>query len=146
MIVLDTNVVSEMMRPRPDAGVYAWLDAQAPETLYLASLSLAELLFGVAVLPMGKRRDKLSTMVEGVESLFRGRVLEFDAAAARRFATLAAAARAAGLGFPRPDGYIAAIAAEHRYSVATRDIGPFDAAGLDVINPWRMPSGGRSAR
>lgn len=144
MIVLDTNVVSEMMRPRPDAGVRAWLDAQAPETLYLASLSLAELLFGVAVLPFGQRRDKLSAMVEGIESLFRGRILEFDTAAARRFATLAAAAREAGLGFPRPDGYIAAIAAEHRYSVATRDTSPFEAAGLEVINPWHMPPGDRS--
>lgn len=142
MILLDTNVVSEMMRPQPSAAVRAWLDAQAPETLYLASLSLAELCFGVAALPEGRRRDKLSAMVDGIESLFRGRVLVFDAAAARRFATLAAAARATGLGFPRPDGYIAAIAAEYRYSVATRDTGPFEAAGISVINPWRMPAEG----
>lgn len=137
MILLDTNVISEAMRSQPDPQVRAWLDAQASETLYLSSVSLGELLFGVGVLPEGRRKHALATMLEGIEALFRGRILDYDAAAARHYAVLASTARGAGKGFPHPDGYIAAIAAAHRYGVATRDTGPFEAANLAVINPWR---------
>ena len=136
MILLDTNVVSETMKPKPDANVLAWLDRQAAETLYLASVTLAELLFGVAVLPDGKRKSRLAAAIDDLIGLYAGRVLPFDADAARRYALLAAAARQKGEGFPMPDGYIAAIAASHGYIVASRDAAAFESVGLKVINPW----------
>lgn len=137
MIVLDTNVVSEAMRPSAEPAVTAWLNDQVAETLYLTSVTLAEWQFGIGSLPAGRRRDVLAGMLERLLALFQGRILPFDADAARHYARLAVAARAAGKGFPTPDGYIAAIAATHGFAVATRDTGPFAAAGLPVINPWR---------
>ena len=137
MILLDTNVVSEAMKPEPDETVRAWLDEQAAETLYLSSVTVAELMFGIGALPDGKRKDKLTDAVEGVMELFADRILPFDTDAARRYAELAVKARAAGRGFPTPDGYIAAIAASRGFVVATRDASAFDAAGLEVIDPWK---------
>jgi predicted nucleic acid-binding protein len=136
VIVLDTNVVSETMKPRPDAAVMAWLDEQAVETLYLASLTMAELLVGIASLPAGKRRKRLAGNLDALLALFEARVLPFDTTAARRYAELSPIARKAGHGFPVPDGYIAAIAASHGFAVASRDVSPFEAAGLNVIDPW----------
>ncbi len=136
MIVLDTNVVSEAMKPEPDPAVRAWLNEQSAETLYLSSVTLAELLFGIAALPNGKRKDMLSETLDGLVELFRGRILSFDVDAARKYAELAVTARTAGRGFPVPDGYIAAIAVSQGYQVASRDMAPFEAANVDVINPW----------
>ena len=136
MILLDTNVVSEAMKPLPNRGVRGWLDAQAAETLYLSSVTLAELMFGVGALPSGKRKDNLAAAVEGLLELFSARILPFDTEAARRYGDLAVKARTAGKGFPTPDGYIAAIAAAHGFAVASRDPSAFDAAGLTVIDPW----------
>ncbi len=136
MIVLDTNVVSEAMKPEPHQAVRAWLNNQAAETLYLSSVTLAELLFGIAALPAGKRRDMLAQTLDGLMGLFRDRVLPFDTDAARRYAELAVMAKASGRGFPAPDGYIAAIAVSRGFIVASRDTAPFDAAGVPVINPW----------
>lgn len=139
MILLDTNVISEPLRPAGDAGVLAWIDAQAIETLFLSAISLAELRFGIAALPAGQRRDALHTGLEQrVLPLFAARVLPFDEAAASAYATLRAEARAAGRAIAPTDGYIAAIAAAHQLSVATRDTAPFLAAGLTVINPWEV--------
>ncbi len=136
MIVLDTNVVSEAMKPEPHAAVRAWLNDQAAETLYLSSVTLAELLFGIAALPTGKRKTILARALEGLLELFEERVLPFDIEAARRYAELAATARNGGRGFPTPDGYIAAIAASRGFVVASRDTSPYEAGGLQVINPW----------
>ena len=136
MIVLDTNVVSEAMKPQPHPIVRAWLNAQAAETLYLSSVTLAELLFGISTLPNGKRKNMLSEALDGLMGLFENRVLSFDFAAARQYAELAVTARTAGRGFPVPDGYIAAIAASHGFKIASRDMAPFEAVGIDVINPW----------
>ncbi|MGK9283275.1 type II toxin-antitoxin system VapC family toxin [Sinorhizobium meliloti] len=136
MIVLDTNVVSEAMKPAADPAVRSWLNEQVAETLYLASVTLAELLFGIGALPDDRRKKALAEMLDGVLELFGDRVLPFDAGAARYYAGLAVTARAAGKGFPTPDGYIAAIAASRGFIVATRDISPFEAAGLTVVNPW----------
>ncbi len=136
MIVLDTNVVSEAMKPAPHPAVLAWLNAQAAETLYISSVTLAELLFGIRTLPSGKRQDMLMQALDGVIRLFRDRVLPFDADAARHYAELAVTARAAGRGFPTPDGYIAATAAARGFIVASRDTAPFTAAGVPVIDPW----------
>lgn len=138
MILLDTNVISEAMKPAPDDTVRAWLDEQAAETLYLSSVTIAELLYGIGALPAGKRKDRLTEAVDGVMELFADRVLPFDVAAAQRYADLAVKARAAGKGFPTPDGYIAAIAASRGFAVARRDTSAFDAAGMAVINPWKM--------
>ena len=136
MIVLDTNVVSEAMKPEPHLAVLAWMNNQVAETLYLSSVTLAELLFGIGALPAGKRKDMLAQAVDGLMGLFRNRVLPFDTDAARRYAELAVAARAAGRGFPTPDGYIAAIAVSRGFIVASRDTAPYEAAGIIVINPW----------
>ncbi len=140
MILLDTNVVSEAMKPEPHPSVRDWLDAQAAETLFLSSVSIAELLFGIGALPTGKRKDRLAAALDGVLDLFATRVLPFDPSAARRYADLAVKACAAGKGFPVPDGYIAAIAAAHGFTVASRDTSAFNAAGLTVIDPWTVTS------
>lgn len=136
MILLDTNVISEAMKPEPDPAVQDWLDEQGAETLYLSSVTIAELTFGIGVLPKGRRKDALAAALEGVIALFGERILPFDTRAARRYGELAVRARAAGRGFPTPDGYIAAIAAAHDFAVATRDASAFEAAGLAVIDPW----------
>jgi predicted nucleic acid-binding protein len=138
MIVLDTNVVSEAMKPEPHPAVRAWLNDQAAETLYLSSITLAELLFGVGALPPSKRKDMLAQTLDGLMRLFKDRVLPFDVSAARRYAELAITARLAGRGFPTPDGYIAAIAASRGFIVASRDKAPYEAASVAVINPWEM--------
>ena len=136
MIVLDTNVISEAMKPEPHPAVRSWLNEQAAETLYLSSVTLAELLFGIATVPAGKRKNMLSRALDGLMELFGERVLPFDAQAARHYADLAVKARAGGRGFPTPDGYIAAIAASRGFMVASRDTAPFEAGGLQVVNPW----------
>ena len=136
MIVLDTNVVSEAMKPQPHPFVRAWLNAQSAPTLYLCSVTLAELLFGIAAMPAGKRKDMLAKAFDGLLGLLRDRILPFDTDAARRYAELAVMARANGRGFPTPDGYIAAIAASRGFLVASRDTAPFQAAGVPIINPW----------
>jgi toxin FitB len=136
MILLDTNVVSEATKPDPDPAVCSWLDEQTAETLFLSSVTIAELMFGIGSLPKGKRKDRLTAALDGVLELFAGRILPFDTGAARRYADLAVKVRAAGKGFPTPDGYIAAIAAAHDFAVASRDASAFAAAGLTVIDPW----------
>ncbi len=137
MILIDTNVISEPLRVSPDPKVVAWIDAQNVETLFLAAISLAELRFGIAALPEGRRKDALHENIERrIVPLFRGRILPFDADAATAYATLRARARANGQGIGVADGYIAATAAANDLSIATRDAAPFVAAGLNVINPW----------
>jgi predicted nucleic acid-binding protein len=137
MIILDTNVVSEAMKPEPNPVVRAWLNDQAAETLYLSSVTLAELLFGIAALPSGKRKEMLALTLEGLMGLFKDRVLPFDVEAARHYADLAVVAKVSGRGFPTPDGYIAAIAASRGFIVASRDTAPYEAAKVTVMNPWQ---------
>ena len=141
MILLDTNVISEAMKPQMHPSVRDWPDAQAAETLFLTSITVAELLFGIGALPDGKRKDNLEAALEGVMDLFGSRILPFDTNAARRYADLAVKAHSAGKGFPTPDGYIAAIAAAHGFCVASRDTSAFNAAGLTVIDPWTVMQG-----
>jgi len=123
------------MKPEPHPAVRAWLNDQAAETLYLSSVTLAELLFGIAALPAGQRKDMLAQALDGLLELFKDRVLPFYTAAARRYAELAVTAKLGGRGFPTPDGYIAAIAASREFIVASRDTAPYEAAGVSVINP-----------
>jgi predicted nucleic acid-binding protein len=137
MILLDTNVVSEALRPAPDARVIAWIDAQALETLYLSSMVVAELRSGVSLLPAGKRRNSLHERLEKrVLPAFAGRVLAFDMACTSAYAELLATARKAGSGIETADACTAAVAFVNGLAVATRDVSPFKAAGLTVINPW----------
>ncbi len=138
MILLDTCVVSEPLRPAPEPRVIAWIDAQALETLFLSAVTVAELRAGVALLPAGRRRAGLQESLETrVLPLFAGRVLPFDLGCTPAYAELMAQARASGLAIASADGYIAAIAAANGLAVATRDTGPFEAAGAAVINPWQ---------
>jgi predicted nucleic acid-binding protein len=137
MILLDTNIISEPLKTAGNMNVLAWIDEQIIETLYLSTISLAELRFGIASLPEGKRRDTLhSSLEQRILPVFAGRILPFDDLASQSYAALRARARAAGLAIASADGYIAAIAMTHGFAVATRDTSPFDAAGLTVINPW----------
>ncbi len=137
MILLDTNVVSEPLRHSPEPRVIEWIDAQPLETLYLCAVTVAELRAGVALLPAGKRRTALHESLERqVLPLFTGRVLALDLSCTMGYAQLMAKARSLGMAIATADGYIAAIAAAHGFSVATRDVSPFEAAGVAVINPW----------
>ncbi|WP_375782522.1 PIN domain-containing protein [Roseospira marina] len=104
--------------------------------MFLSSVTVAELLFGIRALPEGQRRHALAGMFDGLLGLFEGRILPFDTEAACHYADLAVAARAAGQGFPTPDGYIAAIASAHGCAVATRDVGAFKAAAAPTLDPW----------
>jgi predicted nucleic acid-binding protein len=138
MILLDTNVVSEPLRRAPDAHVTKWIDAQAIETLFLSAITVAELRAGMALLPASKRRSGLQESLETrVLPLFAGRVLPFDLGCTQSYAEMMAKARATGLAISSADGYIAAIATAKGLTVATRDTGPFKAAGAKVINPWQ---------
>jgi toxin FitB len=137
LILLDTNVVSEPLRPAPDPRVTEWIDAQALETLFLSAITVAELRAGLALLPAGRRRAGLQESLETrVLPLFAGRVLPFDVGCTAAYAELTARARASGLAIASADGYIASIAVANGLAVATRDTGPFEAAGALVINPW----------
>lgn len=137
MIVLDTNVVSEPLRSAPSPQVVRWLDEQPLETLFLSTMTVAELRLGVARLPPGKRRDSLHEQVETqILAAFAGRILAFDVSATLPFAQRMAKAKAAGLAISLADGLIAAIAAAHGMAVASRDRAPFEAAGVAVIDPW----------
>ena len=138
MILLDTNVVSEPLRPAPDPHVAKWLDGQALETLYLSAIAVAELRFGVQSLPAGRRRERLHGDLERrVLPMFAGRILVFDLAAAQAYADLMAKTRSAGRAVSAADGYIAATAAANGMAVASRDTAPFEAAGLDTVDPWK---------
>lgn len=137
MIVIDTNVISELWKIEPDPNVLRWIDNQAVETLYLPAITVAELRYGLATMPAGKRRTIFQKRLEQeVLAAFSGRVLAFDLEASRIYAQLMAHARAKGLAIGREDGYIAATAAANGFIIATRDTSPFEAAGLSVINPW----------
>lgn len=137
MILLDTNVISEPWKPVPDEQVVIWLDAQAIETLFLSAITIAELRFGIAAMPSGRRQTILRDRLEAeVLPLFSGRILSFDLASSEFYSGLMVRARLSGRAIGTSDGYIAAIAGANDLAVATRDTSPFEAAGLRVINPW----------
>ena len=137
MIILDTSIVSELMRPNPSSNVVAWVAGQAAQNLYLSTVTEAELLYGVEIVPAGRRRDRLLIEVEGMlQEDFEGRILPFDSAAAQAYAVIAATRRAAGRPINHADCQIAAIALSREASVATRDVDDFEGAGIEVINPW----------
>lgn len=139
MIVLDTNVISEPLRPAASPSVLAWLDRQNIETLFLTTISLAELRYGVAALPDGRRKQGLGAALEDrIIALFGSRILLFDRAAADAYAVVRTRAKALGVAISAADGYIAATAMAAGFAVATRDTEPFVAAGVTVIDPWSV--------
>ncbi len=137
MILLDTNVISEPLRPDPSGRVVEWLNAQALEAMFLPVIAVAELRYGIAVMPAGRRREALAERIEGeVLPLFINRVLPVDVAVTASYAKCMATARHGGVGASVSDGLIAAIAIENNLSIATRDTAAFKAMGAVVINPW----------
>ncbi|MGC8518569.1 MAG: type II toxin-antitoxin system VapC family toxin [Steroidobacteraceae bacterium] len=137
MIVIDTNVITELWRIEPNPNVLAWIDAQVVETLYLSTLTVAELRFGLAMMPQGKRRTIYLNRLEGeVLPAFAARILPFDLEASRAYAEFMALAMSKGKSIGNADGYIAAIAGARGFMIATRDVAPFQAVGLNVVNPW----------
>lgn len=137
MIILDTNVLSELLRPAPARQVERWLSAQDGAKVYFTTIGEAELRHGVAILPAGKRRTALATAIEGLlEEDFRDRILPFDRAAARAYAIIAAARRAAGRPIRQFDCQIAAIARARDAAVATRNTNDYEGCGIELIDPW----------
>ena len=125
------------MRPEPNPVVVGWLNTQAADTLYLSSVTLAELLFSIGALPAGARKDRLALALDRLLALFPGRVLPFDQEAAPRYADMAVTARAVGRPPPTADGYLAATAAAHSFAVATRNVQHFADTGVELIDPWQ---------
>ena len=139
MIVLDTNVISEPLKPLSNAAAVAWLDSQPRGSFYLCAPVLMEVLLGIAVLPAGKRKRNMATAIESLlASYFADRFLAFDREAAMMYASLASRAAARGYILSVADCQIAAIAAVHEFAVATRDTAPFQAAGVRIVNPWEL--------
>ncbi len=136
MIILDTNVASEPMTVYGDPAVTAWFDRQRPHSLCLTAINLAELLFGIALLPVGRRKQGMKLALAALQSRIGDIILPFDEDAAKAYSELMARTRAKGLAISQPDGQIAAIAIARGFAVATRDVDPFRAAGVTVINPW----------
>ena len=140
MILLDTNVVSELMRPRPDARVAAFLAARPLEELFLPSLVVAEIRYGLARLPDGQRRDGLEDLFERLlREGFGDRVLPFDASGAAAYARARAARESAGRPIALADALIAGLALAHGAALATRNVADFDLLGLTLLNPWDSP-------
>ena len=137
MILLDTNVLSELMRAKPAPEVVAWIDSQPTSQLYISAITVAEILYGIARMADGKRKQSLLALVTLMfDEDFAGRILSFDADAAIHYAGLAAESEAKGKVVDMADGQIAAIAALHDARVATRNVRHFDCLGVPVINPW----------
>lgn len=137
MIILDTNVISEPFKPKPDPAVMSWLDAQEPQTLYITTVSLAEMFAGVHKMPEGRRRADLQQLVENkIQSVFENRILAFDMPAAQAFGRVNADACAVGNPIAFADCAIAAIAAANGFILATRNVRDFKGTGVEIFNPW----------
>ena len=137
MFALDTNVASELMRPEPMPAVAAWIAERDAQEMYLTAVSEAELRYGVAILPVGRRRSALeAAMTRWFDQGFIGRILPFDSAAARAYAEIAAGRRDAGRPIGEADCQIAAICRSRGAVLVTRDIRDFIGTGVNVVDPW----------
>lgn len=137
MIILDTNIISEVMRPKPSSKVVDWLDQQEAHRLYLTSITLAEIHYGIGALLDGQRKQRLASQLRAyVTEGFEGRVLDFTAKSAHYYAEIMVNRKASGMPMSMADGQIAAIAREHQFSVATRNQKDFLECGLELINPF----------
>jgi predicted nucleic acid-binding protein len=136
-VILDTNVVSELMKLAPLPGLRRWLDAQPEHAVFISAITEAELRLGVALLPAGRRRDDLAAELETmVAEEFAGRVAAFDSPAAKAFAQTVASRRRSGRPISTPDAQIAAIARSRGAAVVTRNVSDFEDCGVEIINPW----------
>lgn len=139
MIILDTNVVSELLRAAPAPQVEAWFAGRDGADIYLTAISEAELRYGAAVMAKGRRQAMLAEAIDAiVREDFRGRILPFDSAAALGYAEIGAARRAAGQPISQFDCQIAAIARAHGAALATRNVDDFAGCGIEVIDPWHL--------
>jgi predicted nucleic acid-binding protein len=139
MIVLDTNVLSEALKPLPSDAVLRWLGAQAPSDAFTTSITVAEILYGIEMLPAGKRRAQLLAATEKMfVEQFEDRILPFDESAARLFAGIVASRVAFGRPISQLDAMIAAIARLHRAALATRNTADFENCGITLIDPWNV--------
>ncbi|HLY60244.1 MAG TPA: type II toxin-antitoxin system VapC family toxin [Terriglobia bacterium] len=137
MIILDTNVLSELMKPAPSVRVLGWLGQYPPSRLFITAITQAEILYGLELLPKGKRRTTLQSAVEGMFTEdFAGRILPFDSDAARVFPQIAYARRTLGRPVTQFDTQIAAIARARGAAIATRNTSDFDNCGIALLNPW----------
>jgi toxin FitB len=139
VLLLDTNILSALMLARPDPAVIAWLDAAPEDSLWVSTVTVFEIRFGIAALPSGRKRERLAAAFTDLVAIdLAGRVLDFDADAAEFAAQLAGARRAAGRSVEFRDTMIAGIALARRASIVTRNEKDFDHPGLTVINPWAL--------
>jgi predicted nucleic acid-binding protein len=139
MIILDTNAVSEILKPRPSEIVTRWLASQATSSVFITVITQAEILYGIEALPTGKRRQLLSDVVQDIfEQDFQGRILPFDQESARHYARISAGRKAAGRPISQFDAMIAAIARCHRASLATRNTADFEHCQIWLIDPWKV--------
>jgi len=137
VILLDTNILSELMRPVPEPAVETWVGAQPAAGLFISAITEAELRYGLALLPDGQRRRRLLAQAEAMLAEdFAGRILPFDSAAAAAYAPIAAGRRLAGRPISQADAQIAAIAASRGAAIATRNVVDFDGCGIAVLDPW----------
>lgn len=137
MIVVDTNVISEVMRPQPSPAVLDWLNTQESNLLFITTVTLAEIGYGLRVLPDGLRRRQLQTRFEQfIAQAFEERVLDFTAPAAHAYAEIMGHRKEIGRAMSLPDGQIASIALAHGFAVATRNIKDFEDCGIELINPF----------
>ena len=137
-VLLDTNVVSELIRKAPDPAVEAWAAGHALEDLFFSAVGEAELRYGAAILPAGRRRESLVSDIERMlRDAFDDRVLPFDSGAARAYADIAASRRSSGRSVPPADCQIAAIARSRDMAVATRNVRDFEDMDIKVIDPWK---------
>ena len=136
MTILDTNVVSELMRSMPDSSVISWFSDLSADEPHLTSITVAEILLGIELLPAGKRRDVLRTEAERTLAIFARHVLAFDDKAAHAFSLISSARRRHGRMMSEFDAQIAAIARVHGATLATRDTSGFEGCGVKLVNPW----------
>jgi hypothetical protein len=138
MLILDTNVISEIMQLLPSPRVMEWWSQQQPGELFTTTITVAEILYGIELLPKGKRRDRLLAEADAMfVQDFAGRILPFDEQAARAFPEIAVGRRRQGRPIPELDAQIAAIARSHVTTLATRNTADFEGCGLRLVNPWR---------
>ena len=136
--LLDTNVISELVKPRPNASVTAWIDDTDESLLYLSVLTFGEIRRGIATVPQSRRRATLEAWLDkDLRARFEGRILNIDQEVADRWGLLTAAARNSGIGLPVIDGLLAATALEHNLTLVTRDTGQIPSMGVAVFNPWQ---------
>ena len=137
MIVLDTNVVSELMRPAPNPAIESWIANRPVASLFISAVGEAELRFGLAIMPAGRRRDAFASEIEAMlREDFADRILPFDSEAARAYAAIAASRRVAGRPIAEADCQIAAIARSRGMALATRNVRDFEDTGIHILDPW----------